>query len=511
MTTTHKSLFHPRQISVILLSFQFRSIAVFTHVTMRLLNRAVLRCPSDVQLFRRFCSNEVEKRICIVGGGPAGFYSAQYLASHLPNCRIDVLEKLPVPFGLVRYGVAPDHPEVKNVINTFTKTARLPNVKFMGNLTLGVDYCLKDLQERYHCVLLTYGAERDRQLGLPDEDRLPKVISAREFVAFYNGLPGAENLQSDLSGRSVSIVGQGNVAIDVARILLSPLEQLAKTDITETALEALSASHVKRVNVIGRRGPLQAAFTIKELREMIKLPNVKSVWRPEDFEGIAEVVKDLPRPRRRITELMLDSLSKQPKSVSAEDKVFAPIFLRSPESIEVTSGGQQQLHLTVNKLEGDRAEATNGRETVPSDLILRSIGYKSISYDPQLNFNDRQGLVNNIDGRVLRHGSEEDVEPGLYTGGWLATGPTGVILTTMNNAFRIASMICEDFKNDKVPNSSEAKPGLSAGDSLLAGKQVVDWAAWERIDEAEQGHGARRNKPREKFYSTEDMLRAAFP
>lgn len=380
----------------------------------------------------------------------------------------------------------------------------------MGNLTLGVDFRLKDLQERYHCVLLTYGAERDRQLGLANEDQLPNVISAREFVAFYNGLPGAENLQPDLSGDTVSIIGQGNVAIDVARILLSPLDHLAKTDITERALESLRTSNVKRVNVIGRRGPLQAAFTIKELREMIKLPNCRSVWRAEDFAGVPEVVKDLARPRRRITELMLDSLSKQPKGIAENEKVFAPIFLRSPESIELAANGSMKLHLTVNNLNGDRAVATNDKETIPSDLILRSIGYKSISYDPDLNFNDRQGFVNNIDGRVLRHGSETDIEPGLYTGGWLATGPSGVILTTMNNAFRIAQSICDDFGNDQVPQSGESKPGLSTGDSLLAGKQVVDWGRWERIDEEEQRAGATKNKPREKFFSTEEMLKVAF-
>lgn len=381
----------------------------------------------------------------------------------------------------------------------------------MGNLALGVDYRLKDLRERYHCVLLTYGAEQDRKLGLANEDQLPNVISAREFVAFYNGLPGAENLQPDLSGDTVSIIGQGNVAIDVARILLSPLDHLAKTDITERALEVLRSSNVKRVNVIGRRGPLQAAFTIKELREMIKLPNCRSVWRPEDFVGVPEVVKDLARPRKRITELMLDSLSKQPKTIADNDKVFAPIFLRSPESIDVAASGSMKLQLRVNTLNGDRAEATNDKETISSDLILRSIGYKSISYDPDLNFNDRQGWVNNIDGRVLRHGSETDIEPGLYTGGWLATGPSGVILTTMNNAFRIAKSICDDFGNDQVPQSGESKPGLSTSDSLLTGKQVVDWAAWERIDEAEQKAGATKHKPREKFFSTKEMLKAAFP
>ena len=448
------------------------------------------------------------KKICVVGGGAAGFYSAQYLAGHLPNCTVDVLEKLPVPFGLVRYGVAPDHPEVKNVINTFSKTARLPNVNFMGNLALGVDYTLSDLRDRYHAVLLTYGAEKDRQLGIKGEGDSRNVLSAREFVAFYNGLPGSETLQPDLSGETVSIIGQGNVAIDVARILLSPLDDLAKTDITEAALESLRSSRVKRVNVIGRRGPLQAAFTIKELREMIKLPNCRSVWRPEDFTGIPELVKDLPRPRKRITELMLDSLNKQSSTVG--DKFFVPIFLRSPESIEVTPDGQQKLHLTINRLKGDKAEATSETETIPSDLILRSIGYKSISYDPDLNFNDRQGYVNNVEGRVLRSGSDTEIDHGLYTGGWLATGPTGVILTTMNNAFRVASLICEDFQNDKVPHSNEAKPGLTVEDSLLRGKRVVDWAAWERIDEAEQKLGAPKNKPREKFYSTEEMLKVAF-
>lgn len=458
---------------------------------------------------RRFCSNSAERRICIVGGGPAGFYSAQYLAGHLPNCKIDIAEKLPVPFGLVRYGVAPDHPDVKIVVNTFTKTANLPNVQFLGNITLGQDYRLKDLQERYHAVLLTYGAERDRQLGLPNEDQLPKVISAREFVAYYNGLPGAENLNPDLSGDVVSIIGQGNVAIDIARVLLSPLDALAKTDITEYALETLRSSRVKQVNVIGRRGPLQSAFTIKELREMIKLPNCKSLWRPEDFNGIPEVVKDLARPRKRITELMLDSMSKQTSAIAPNEKIFSPIFLRSPKSIEVTSEGQQ-LHLTVNTLNGDRAEATNEMETIKSDLIFRSIGYKSMSYDPDLNFDDRQGCVNNVEGRVLKPGSDNDVEPGLYTGGWLATGPTGVILTTMNNAFRIASLICEDFKNNQIPGADQAKPGLTGGgENLLAGKRIVDWAAWERINEAEQKAGAARNKPREKFVKIEDMLKAA--
>lgn len=455
----------------------------------------------------RAYSSTASQKICIVGAGPAGFYAAQHIVKNLPNACVDIVEKLPVPFGLVRYGVAPDHPEVKNVISTFTKTAQNPNVNFLGNVSLGKDCSLSELRDLYHCVLLTYGAEQDRKLNLANEDSFKNVLSAREFVAFYNGLPGAENLPVDLSGKSVSIVGQGNVAVDVARILLSPIELLEKTDITEYALEKLRRSQVERVNLIGRRGPLQAAFTIKELREMLKLSNCKTVWRPEDFVNIPEKTKDLPRPRKRITELMLDSLSKQSLKVGEKERVFAPIFLRSPEAIEEASPSGYNLQLTVNELDGESAKPTNARDSIQSDLILRSIGYKSISYDSNLNFNVKAGLVNNNDGRVLKTGSA-DIDPGLYVAGWLSTGPLGVILTTMNNAFKIGHSICEDFKQGKIPNISDSKPGI---EELLRQKNItpVTWSGWGKIDEEEQNRGAKLGKPREKIVDVKEMLKVA--
>ncbi|KAH8290932.1 hypothetical protein KR054_007186 [Drosophila jambulina] len=434
------------------------------------------------------------KRICIVGAGPAGFYAAQLLLKQLSDCVVDVVEKLPVPFGLVRFGVAPDHPEVKNVINTFTKTAEHPRLRYFGNVALGADVSLKELRERYHAVLLTYGADQDRELELENEQQ-GNVISARKFVAWYNGLPGAEDLSPDLSGPDVTIVGQGNVAVDVARMLLSPLDALKVTDTTEYALEGLSRSRVQRVHLVGRRGPLQAAFTIKELREMLKLPNVDTRWRTDDFSGVDSLVEKLQRPRKRLTELMLKSLKEQGRG-STGSKQFLPIFLRAPKAINL-----REMEFSVTELKEDSAVATDSTERLPSDLILRSIGYKSSCVDSGINFDERRGRVHNIEGRVLKDTDKSDT--GLYVAGWLGTGPTGVILTTMSGAFAVAKTICDDIAA-KVLDTSSAKPGYEADD-----KRVVTWDGWGRIDAYESEAGKAKGKPREKIVSIEEMLRVA--
>ncbi|XP_053682905.1 NADPH:adrenodoxin oxidoreductase, mitochondrial [Sabethes cyaneus] len=460
----------------------------------------------------RFASsaNTVQKRVCIVGAGPAGFYAAQYILKHLDNSQIDIVEKLPVPFGLVRFGVAPDHPEVKNVINTFTKTAENPRVRFLGNLTLGKDFSIEDLRSRYHAVLLTYGADKDRKLNIPNET-LTNVLSAREFVAWYNGLPGFENLNPDLSGRTLTLLGQGNVAVDIARIILSGADELKKTDITEYALEVLSRSNIKKVLLVGRRGPLQAAFTIKELREMLKLPRCATVWRPEDFLNVEEYLPNLQRPRKRITELMLKSLSEQ-KNSDGICGSFLPIFHRSP--VKIIGGSRvQAVEYVVNKLVESKAVPTNENETIETDLVCRSIGYMSTNADKSLNFDDRNGHVCNAAGRVLKKsltGSDQTIddiedkyEKGLYVSGWLATGPTGVILTTMNGSFGVANSICKDFHNNVI-RASESKPGLD-----LNGRRVVTWAGWQAIDKEECRRGTQQGKPREKIVSLDEMLRIA--
>lgn len=471
--------------------------------------------PSSIKNLLRFCHSSVatKKKICIVGAGPAGFYAARYLVKHLEHTYIDIIEKLPVPYGLVRFGVAPDHPEVKNVINTFRQTGENSRVKFYGNVTLGRDVTLKELQEKYHAVLLAYGADKDKRFGLENED-LSNVISARDFVAWYNGLPGAQYLNPDLNVESVTLLGQGNVAVDVARTLLSPIDQLKKTDITSFALEALSKSRIKQVHLVGRRGPLQAAFTIKELREMLKLETVQTIWRPDDFVGVSEVVPKLQRPRKRITELMLKSLEEQTKPNSK--KQFLPIFYRSPIKLNAEQGKITSIEYAINKLENDKAIKTNDLETIPVGLVCRSIGYRSESLDPNINFDTEAGRVHNVGGRVLKKQSENSTtndktidsfedkfETGLYVTGWLGTGPTGVILSTMNSSFSVAEAMCQDFRMDVV-KSIESKPGVD-----FKKLRVVSWKAWERIDEVEIERGSKVGKPREKIVDVEEMLQVA--
>lgn len=446
----------------------------------------------------KYCKNYSDsKRIktAIVGAGPAGFYAAQYILKHLQNSQVDVIEKLPVPFGLVRFGVAPDHPDVKIVINTFTKTAENKNFRFFGNVALGKDVSLDQLRQNYDVVLLAYGADEDARFNIPGED-LKNVISARELVAWYNGLPLYDQLNPDFTGENVVILGQGNVAVDVARILLSPIDELKKTDITEYALEALSRSRVKNVYLVGRRGPLQAAFTIKELREMIKLSGVDSVWRSMDFTGISENVESLPRPRKRITELMFKSMNEKG---SSNDRKFFPVFFRSPLKI----GGDNQVDsvdFAVTKLVDDKAVATDEIERIEAQLVCRSIGYKSVSVDSAINFDSKLGRIANDNGRVFKKDSK-DVDMGLYTAGWLATGPQGVILTTMNNSFSVAQKIIDDVKSGKL-NGNHNKPGMD-----FTNINYVSWKDWEKIDQKEISDGQKRNKPREKVTNVEDMLK----
>ncbi|XP_066255690.1 NADPH:adrenodoxin oxidoreductase, mitochondrial [Euwallacea similis] len=442
-------------------------------------------------------------KICIVGAGPAGFYAAQHLSKKLYDSEIDIIEKLPVPFGLVRFGVAPDHPEVKNVIHTFTKTAETSNVNFFGNIELGKDISLNDLRQSYHIVLLAYGAEENRKLNIVGEN-LKNVIPARKIVGWYNGVPSDTFLKIDFTAESLAIIGQGNVAIDVARILLTPVDQLKTTDITQHSLEQLAQSKIKQVYLIGRRGPLQAAFTIKELREMLKLKDCQTAWREKDFEHIGkDMVDKLARPRKRITELMLKSVEEQ-RVADINGKVFRPIFLRSP--IEILGGGNvEKVLLGVNQLEGDdfikqKAHLTDIKELIECGLLVTSIGYMSIKVDPSIPFDSNKGIATNTHGKI---------DAGLYTSGWLSTGPLGVILSTMSNSFGVAEKIIEDLLKSDI--LSITKPGFAQVQNVLKEKnvQIVNWKDWRKIDQYEVAEGMKVGKPREKIVDVGKMLQVA--
>ncbi|XP_028164448.1 NADPH:adrenodoxin oxidoreductase, mitochondrial [Ostrinia furnacalis] len=460
---------------------------------------------------RMFSTGENTPRVCIVGAGTAGFYAAMHLTKNLANVNVDLLEKLPVPFGLVRYGVAPDHPEVKNVINQFTKVAQHPNVKYYGNVTLGKDVSLTQLRQHYHAVLLAYGADEDRTLGIENEDA-KNVIAARNFVGWYNGLPSDKDLKVDLSHSTAAILGQGNVALDVARILLSPIDELRKTDITEYALQTLAESKLKELYLIGRRGPLQVAFTIKELREQLKLKNCLTIWREKDFKGVEEIIPNLGRPRKRLTELMIKSLKENHKINEGDlsQKYFMPIFFRSPNRFLIDE--QKQLtgvQLNCNKLMGDKPEnqtcvPTEEVEVINCGLAFRSIGYKSIQVDNDLIFTPH-GTVANDKGCVSVDNSTDLAN--LYVAGWLGTGPVGVILHTMGNAFHVAKLICEDLKSS---NGLVNKGGFEEiKKALPSNNEIVNWNGWEKINKHEVQQGELKGKPREKLCSVKEMLEIA--
>ncbi|XP_028339053.1 NADPH:adrenodoxin oxidoreductase, mitochondrial isoform X3 [Physeter macrocephalus] len=541
---------------------------------------------------QQFSTQEQTPQICVVGSGPAGFYTAQHLLKHHSRAHVDIYEKQLVPFGLVRYGVAPDHPEVKNVINTFTRTAHSDRCAFHGSVAVGRDVTVQELRDAYHAVVLSYGADDHQALEIPGEE-LPGVFSARAFVGWYNGLPENRALAPDLSCDTAVVLGQGNVALDVARILLTPPEHLEKTDITEAALGALRQSQVKTVWIVGRRGALQVAFTIKvlgpegegpgsqvdglllggcgraelpgveegepgrahlgpsafraggswwclppglgsgvgprvdralgltppplpahtakELREMIQLPGTRPILDPADFLGLQDRIKEVPRPRKRLMELLLRAATEKPEVAevarrASASRAWGLRFFRSPQQVLPSPDGRRVagVRLAVTRLEGvgeaTRAVPTGDVEDLPCGLVLSSIGYKSRPIDPSVPFDPKLGVIPNVEGRVV------DV-PGLYCSGWVKRGPTGVITTTMTDSFVTGQILLQDLKAGLLP--SGPRPGYAAVKALLGSRGVwpVSFSDWEKLDAEEVSRGQGAGKPREKLLDPQEMLR----
>ncbi|ROW05495.1 hypothetical protein VSDG_00205 [Cytospora chrysosperma] len=481
--------------------------------------------------------------MAVIGSGPAGFYTAYRVMSLIDRAKVDMYEALPVPFGLVRFGVAPDHPEVKNCEEKFAEVASSPNFNFIGNVTIGhtpyhadgKSVPLNTLMRHYDAVLFSYGASKDRTLGIPGESNLKRIYSAREFVGWYNGLPEFANLSPDLSQSEAVVIGQGNVALDVARILLEDVDKLRKTDMADYALEALSRNRVRSVRVVGRRGPMQAAFTIKEARELMNLPDV--AFGPLDPSLIPSDLKSLPRQRKRLTEVLLKgskaSSSSAPKSWSLDFCLSPTEFHPDPsDASSVGSTAFEKMSLSPDPF-GPQTSATGTGETtsLSSPLVFRSIGYKSVGlpeFEPLgVAFDDRRGVIGNdiVGGRVLRRGSPEGSHPGLFPGlycaGWVKRGPTGVIASTMEDAFGTADAIARDWKEGRGflgdagvvegrgPESDGWK-GVESETGRDVSNAVVDWEGWLAIDKAERDMGQLKGKLREKFTTTQDMLKVPF-
>lgn len=486
----------------------------------------IYRCYSST---RKDLHDVPAPRVAIVGSGPAGFYTTQKLMRELRGTKVDMYEHLPVPFGLVRFGVAPDHPEVKNVQDSFDEVAASPNYTFVGNVHLGRDLPLTLLAPHYDAIVFAYGASKDRKLGLEGEDK-PHIYSARAFVGWYNGLPEYRHLNPDLSaGDSAIVIGQGNVALDVARTLLSKIEDLKKTDITEHALRTLASSKIKQVHVVGRRGPMQAAFTIKEVRELLKLDDVN--FTPIPAELFPPDLSKLPRPKRRLMELLQKGSPSKPDA----QKSWSLHFLLSPKTLKwsetdpdiLTSVEFNRNTLADPNSPDSKVSSTPETTSIPTSTLFRSIGYEAEAIPGMREigayFDDRKGTINHDGtGRVVPFGEQDATSSNLpkpaaslYCAGWVKRGPTGVIASTMTDAFQTAEAIVEDWRKLCSRNTSESV-GRGGWEALKAEAEKqglklspVHWENWNKIDQVEKAEGSARGKPREKLGTVQEMLKVS--
>jgi ferredoxin/flavodoxin---NADP+ reductase len=451
-------------------------------------------------------------RVAVVGAGPAGFYACEQLLGK--GFEVDLVDLLPTPFGLVRSGVAPDHPKIKSVTRVYEKTAGREGFRFFGGVELGADITRAQLRERYHAVVYAFGSSDDNRLGIPGEDR-PGSYPATRFVAWYNGHPHFCDEQFDLSAQRAVVVGNGNVAVDVARMLVLAADELAVTDAADHAIEAFGASGVREVVLLGRRGPAQAAFTNPELRELGELTRADIDVDPADLEldaaSRAWLEADGDPTAKRNVALLREFAARAPHGHSHRVSLR---FLRSPVEIlgEGEDGRVTGVRVVHNRIEraGDgrlRAVASEREEVIECGLVLRSIGYRGVPLD-DIPFDERRGVIRNEGGRVCG----EDGEPiaGEFCVGWIKRGPTGVIGTNKKDAADTVAKIVEDAEAGRLPEPPAAADAEAAREWLLgAGPHVVEWDGWKAIDEHECGLGAPAGRPRVKLIRLHELRDAA--
>jgi ferredoxin--NADP+ reductase len=450
--------------------------------------------------------NDSAKRVAIVGSGPAAFYSAMELLRHDdPMVSVDMLERLPTPYGLVRGGVAPDHEKIKSVTKIFERAAGHPRFRFFGNVEFGKDIQRLELLEHYHAVIYAFGSRTDRHLNIIGET-LPGSHAATEFVGWYNGHPDYRHHQFDLTSKRVAIIGMGNVAIDCARILCQDPENLAKTDIAQHALEALRQSEVEEVFLIGRRGPVQAAFTPAEVRELLHLPKVDAVMRASDLELDDHSKEELSKASRN-TKLNMEILQQiHDQGDRGNPRKLHLCFLISPTKIEGSEKveGLELVHNEIVKEGGVlRAKATDEVMHLNVDMVFRSIGYMGEAI-PGLPFDDRRGTLPNDQGQLL-DGVDGKLLNQEYTAGWIKRGPSGVIGTNKQDAAETVSRLKKNWQTSPTPQPKLVQHDLL---DLLKKKKIqfVSFEDWKKLDKFEIEQGRQNGKSRHKICEVQEML-----
>ena len=437
-------------------------------------------------------------RVAVIGSGPSGIFATEALLKQTEfPVEVDVYDRLPTPYGLVRYGVAPDHLTIKSVTKGFEKTLSDPRVRFLGNVEFGKELTAEDARAHYDAVMYTVGASSDRRLNIPGED-LQGSMSATDFVAWYNGHPDAATREMLLGAEGVAVVGVGNVALDVSRILAKTVAELRESDIAPHALPALERSSVKDIYILGRRGPAQAAFTTKELREFGELSGAEPVVKPAEVqlreEEEAQVTDNV---KKKNIEVLRDFAI---RTQEGKERRVHLRFLVSP--VEILDDGQGHvagLKVERNRLdEQGNAVGTGEYETLPVQLVLRSVGYRGVAL-PGVPFDERRGVIPNEEGRVQGR-------PGEYTAGWIKRGPSGVVGTNRKDATDTVAHLLSDAREGKL--LTPAHTTRAEVDALLAqkGADVFTFEDWQTLDAHELTQGQAQGRPRHKVARREDML-----
>jgi ferredoxin/flavodoxin---NADP+ reductase len=452
-------------------------------------------------------------RVAIVGSGPAGFYTADALFKAADvNAEVDMLDRVPTPWGLVRAGVAPDHPNIKAVSRVYEKIAKHPGFRFYGHVDIGSDVSRDELLERYHLVVYAFGAKADRRMGIPGED-LEGSWPATDFVAWYNGHPDYHHLEFDISCERAIVVGNGNVAADVARMLALTYDELAVTDVSDYALEVLRDAAIREIVVLGRRGPVQAAFTTPELLELGELADADVYVDPRDVELDPVSAEALasgaagPTARKNV-EVLREYAKRAPEG---KRKRLVLRFATSPVAIE-GDGKVESITVCRNELVPDgsgsvRARATDETELIPAGIVFRSIGYRGtpLAGAP---FDERGGVIPNERGRVVDP-ERGDQLLGEYAVGWIKRGPTGIIGTNKKDAQETVTALLEDVAAGRFNDPRD--PDRDAADEFLRSRkpELVSYAGWEEIDRVERARGEPQGRPRVKLCTYDEMLEMA--